>query len=47
MPIVEQIQRILRPDGSFVMELGGAWNRGGTRSLLATAWGESAESRTS
>jgi len=34
-PIVEQIQRILRPDGSFVMELGGAWNRGsGTRSLF-------------
>jgi site-specific DNA-methyltransferase (cytosine-N4-specific) len=35
MPIVEQVQRILRPDGSFVMELGGAWNRGsGTRSLF-------------
>jgi site-specific DNA-methyltransferase (cytosine-N4-specific) len=34
-PIVEQIKRILRPDGSFVMELGGAWNRGsGTRSLF-------------
>ncbi len=33
-PIVEQIQRVLRPDGSFVMELGGAWNRGGTRSLF-------------
>ena len=33
-PIAEQIQRILRPDGSFVMELGGAWNRGGTRSLF-------------
>ena len=28
-PIVEQIQRVLRSDGSFVMELGGAWNRGG------------------
>src|SRR2546422_8603334 len=34
-PFAEQIQRILRPDGSFVMELGGAWNRGsGTRSLF-------------
>lgn len=35
MPIAEQIQRVLRPDGSFVMELGGAWNPGsGTRSLF-------------
>jgi site-specific DNA-methyltransferase (cytosine-N4-specific) len=33
-PIVEQIQRVLRPEGSFVMELGGAWDRGGTRSLF-------------
>lgn len=34
-PIVEQIHRILREDGSFVMELGGAWNPGsGTRSLF-------------
>src|SRR3984957_12940151 len=33
-PIVEQIKRILRPDGSFVMELGGAWDRGGTRSMF-------------
>ena len=34
-PIAEQIHRILRPDGSFVMELGGAWNKGsGTRSLF-------------
>ncbi|MBI2804885.1 MAG: site-specific DNA-methyltransferase [Planctomycetes bacterium] len=34
-PIVEQVRRILKPDGSFVMELGGAWNRGsGTRSLF-------------
>jgi DNA modification methylase len=34
-PIVTQIQRILKPDGSFVMELGGAWNPGsGTRSLF-------------
>lgn len=33
-PFALEIQRILRPDGSFVMELGGAWNRGsGTRSL--------------
>lgn len=34
-PIAEQIHRVLRPDGSFVMELGGAWNPGsGTRSLF-------------
>jgi DNA modification methylase len=34
-PFAEEIHRVLRPDGSFVMELGGAWNRGsGTRSLL-------------
>jgi site-specific DNA-methyltransferase (cytosine-N4-specific) len=34
-PTVEQIKRILKPDGSFVMELGGAWNKGsGTRSLF-------------
>lgn len=33
-PFAEQIHRILRPDGSFVFELGGAWNRGSaTRSL--------------
>jgi site-specific DNA-methyltransferase (cytosine-N4-specific) len=33
-PFAEEIFRILRPDGSFVFELGGAWNRGsGTRSL--------------
>jgi site-specific DNA-methyltransferase (cytosine-N4-specific) len=33
-PFAEQIHRILKPDGSFVLELGGAWNRGsGTRSL--------------
>lgn len=33
-PFAEQIYRILRPDGSFVMDLGGGWNRGsGTRSL--------------
>jgi site-specific DNA-methyltransferase (cytosine-N4-specific) len=35
MPIAEQIHRVLREDGSFVMELGGAWNPGsGTRSLF-------------
>lgn len=35
LPIVEQIRRVLRSDGSFVMELGGAWNRGsGTRSMF-------------
>jgi site-specific DNA-methyltransferase (cytosine-N4-specific) len=33
-PFAEQIHRVLQEDGSFVMELGGAWNRGsGTRSL--------------
>jgi site-specific DNA-methyltransferase (cytosine-N4-specific) len=33
-PFAEQIHRVLRPDGSLVMELGGAWNPGsGTRSL--------------
>lgn len=35
MPIAEEIHRVLRMDGSFVMELGGAWNPGsGTRSLF-------------
>ena len=34
-PIAEQVHRVLRDDGSFVMELGGAWNPGsGTRSLF-------------
>jgi DNA modification methylase len=34
-PIAEQIRRVLKQDGSFVMELGGAWNPGsGTRSLF-------------
>ena len=34
-PFAEQIHRILRPDGSFVFDLGGAWNPGsGTRSLF-------------
>src|SRR5262245_44318963 len=34
-PIAVQIHRVLRNDGSFVMELGGAWNPGsGTRSLF-------------
>jgi site-specific DNA-methyltransferase (cytosine-N4-specific) len=33
-PFAEQIRRVLRPDGSFVFELGGAWNSGrATRSL--------------
>ncbi len=33
-PFAEEIYRILRPDGSFVLELGSAWNPGsGTRSL--------------
>ena len=35
MPIAEEVQRILRPEGSFVMELGGGWNPGnGTRCLM-------------
>jgi site-specific DNA-methyltransferase (cytosine-N4-specific) len=34
LPFAEEIHRVLRPDGSFVFDLGGAWNRGsGTRSL--------------
>ncbi len=34
-PFAEEIYRVLRPDGSFVFDLGGAWNRGsGTRSLF-------------
>ena len=33
-PFAAAIHRALRPDGSFVLDLGGAWNRGtGTRSL--------------
>jgi DNA modification methylase len=33
-PFAREIYRVLRPDGSFVLELGGAWNPGsGTRSL--------------
>ena len=33
-PFAVEIQRVLRPDGSFVLDIGGAWNRGsGTRSL--------------
>jgi len=38
MPVAEQIHRVLRPDGSFVMELGAAWNPGSaTRSLMPYA----------
>jgi DNA modification methylase len=34
-PFAEQIHRILRADGSFVLDIGGAWNPGmGTRSLF-------------
>jgi site-specific DNA-methyltransferase (cytosine-N4-specific) len=33
IPFAEQFYRVLRPDGSFVLDLAGAWNRGGTRSL--------------
>jgi site-specific DNA-methyltransferase (cytosine-N4-specific) len=34
-PFAQEIQRVLRADGSFVFELGGAWNPGqGTRSLF-------------
>ena len=33
-PFAAEIHRVLRPDGSFVLDLGGAWNPGsGTRSL--------------
>src|SRR5208282_4989242 len=33
-PFAQEIFRVLLPDGSFVLDLGGAWNRGsGTRSL--------------
>ncbi|HEX3146570.1 MAG TPA: site-specific DNA-methyltransferase [Gemmataceae bacterium] len=33
-PFAEEIHRVLRPDGSFVFEIGGAWNSGSpTRSL--------------
>jgi site-specific DNA-methyltransferase (cytosine-N4-specific) len=33
-PFAVEIHRLLKPDGSFVLELGGAWNPGsGTRSL--------------
>ena len=35
MPFAEEIYRVLKPDGSFVFDLGGAWNRGsGTKSLF-------------
>ncbi len=35
VPFADEIYRILRPDGSFVLDLGGAWNPGsGTRSLF-------------
>jgi site-specific DNA-methyltransferase (cytosine-N4-specific) len=34
LPFTDEIHRVLQPDGSFVLELGGAWNPGsGTRSL--------------
>lgn len=33
-PFAQQIHRVLRPDGSFVLDLGGGWNPGqGTKSL--------------
>jgi site-specific DNA-methyltransferase (cytosine-N4-specific) len=33
-PFAEEIHRVLKPDGSFVLEIGGAWNSGSpTRSL--------------
>ncbi len=35
LPFATEIHRVLKADGSFVLELGGAWNRGsGTRSLF-------------
>jgi site-specific DNA-methyltransferase (cytosine-N4-specific) len=34
LPFADEVHRVLRPDGSFVLDLGGAWNPGsGTRSL--------------
>src|SRR5947209_2153424 len=34
-PFAQEIHRVLRPDGSFVFDLGGAWKpRSGTRSLF-------------
>jgi DNA modification methylase len=34
-PFAQEIHRVLKPDGSFVFDLGGAWNPGsGTRSLF-------------
>ena len=34
LPFADEVYRVLRPDGSFVLDLGGAWNPGsGTRSL--------------
>jgi site-specific DNA-methyltransferase (cytosine-N4-specific) len=34
LPFAQEIHRVLKPEGSFVLELGGAWNPGkGTRSL--------------
>ena len=36
-PFAAEIHRVLDPEGSFVFELGGAWNRGsGTRSSIST-----------
>lgn len=33
-PFAEEIRRVLRPDGSFVLDIGGSWNKGEpTRSL--------------
>jgi site-specific DNA-methyltransferase (cytosine-N4-specific) len=35
MPFADEIYRVLRDDGSFVLELGGAWNPGsGTRAIF-------------
>jgi site-specific DNA-methyltransferase (cytosine-N4-specific) len=34
MPIAKEIYRVLRPEGSLVLELGGAWNSDGSRSLM-------------
>jgi site-specific DNA-methyltransferase (cytosine-N4-specific) len=35
MPFADEVHRVLRPDGSFVLDIGGAWNPGsGTRSLF-------------
>ncbi len=34
LPLADQFKRLLKPDGSFVLDIGGVWNKGEpTRSL--------------